>query len=448
MGDVQVREQCGKECPETLEVDAQGLELYCRDNGENSLVIIVEAVVGHDVDARALDEAVRMAEECFDAFGCALASSGHGLVYRRLTSPARAYGDVTGRRWRLGTDETNGRLYRVTYDGPRITVSLHHGLTDGRGAFEYLKTLLYYYLKACGHDVDGEGKVHVAGEAICAKDAYPYETYGTAREREASQGTGSPSLFGIPEDYLDEHGEYKCRHVELALPVAAVLSRAHGAHVTVTSLLVAAVDRAIGATYGVGDEMVMTCVTCDLRPVFESSTLRNFSGWTVLAETAPMRALELDTEAQVLAGQLVSVRDREVALAGIGDRLATAARLKEAPVDGLFGNEERRMAEKRGVRSRLSCMVTNVGVVDLPADIARHVRKASFRIPSFNATMTVSIATCCETLTMNVTQPFVSLGFASALTHMLADLGLEARMVDHGLEAYDVLGRDAVCDLA
>ena len=67
MGDVQVREQCGKECPETLEVDAQGLELYCRDNGENSLVIIVEAVGDHDVDARALDEAVRMAEECFDA---------------------------------------------------------------------------------------------------------------------------------------------------------------------------------------------------------------------------------------------------------------------------------------------------------------------------------------------------------------------------------------------
>jgi hypothetical protein len=161
-----------------------------------------------------------------------------------------------------------------------------------------------------------------------------------------------------------------------------------------------------------------------------------------------MRALELDVEAQALAGQLASVRDREVALAGIGDRLATAARLKEAPVDGLFGNEEARMAEKRGVRSRLSCMVTNVGVVDLPADIARHVRKASFRIPSFNATMTVSIATCCETLTLNVTQPFVSLGFASALTHMLADLGLEARMVDHGLEAYDVLGRDAVCDLA
>ena len=78
------------------EVDAQGMQLFSHDSGENTLVIVVEAVMDHDVDAGALSEAVRRAELRFDAFGCGLASSGLGLVYRRLTTSACAYEDVGG----------------------------------------------------------------------------------------------------------------------------------------------------------------------------------------------------------------------------------------------------------------------------------------------------------------------------------------------------------------
>ena len=336
----------------------------------------------------------------------------------------------------------------MTFDGPRITVSAHHGLTDGRGAFEYLKTLLYYYLVALGHDVDDEGKVHLVDEEPSAGDACPHKAHGTAREQQAPPATGPARPFGIREDFLDERGAYLCRHVELTMPASSVLSRAHAAHVTVTPLIVAVVDRAIGAAYGPLDETVLTCVTCDLRSIFDSSTVRNFSGWIVVAETAPMRALDIDTEAQALAGQLASVRDRDVALSGVGEHLAVAARLRETPVDGVFVGEEARLAEKRGVRSGLACMVTNVGAIAMPADIERHVRRAAFRIPSFNPAMTISASSCCGTLTMSVTQPFESLAFASALAGALADLGIEAELTDHGLEAYDVLRRDAVCELA
>lgn len=93
------------------------------------------------------------------------------------------------------------------------------------------------------------------------------------------------------------------------------------------------------------------------------------------------------------------------------------------------------------------CMVTNVGVVDLPSDIRCHVRQASFRIPSFNATMTISVSTCNDTLTMNVTQPFASEGFGRALAEVLTQLGIPAHLNDRGLEGYDILGRSAVIEL-
>lgn len=429
------------------EIDAQGLQLFCRDNGENTMVIVVEAELDHDVDGSALTEAVRLAERRHTSFGCGLASTGCGLVYRRLLTPARAYEDVPGRRWRLGTDETDGRLYRVTYAGASISVSLHHGLTDGRGAFEYLKTLLYHYFDNLGYEPDAEGKVLVADAERGVEDGWPCRTHDDETIQITVPARGSMRLFGIPEDYLDEHGEYLCRHIEMAVPVASVTAVAREVGVTVTSLLVAAMARSIAETYHPTDETVVACVTCDLRPVFGATTVENFSGWTSVAEVPAMRAMGFEDEARSIAPQLAGAHDRDAALLTLRGYCEAADRMRKTPVDELFGNEAQRMVEKRRTRSGLAFMVTNVGVVDLPTDVARHVRRAAFRIPSFNATMTVAVATCGETLVMNITQPFASEGVFRALARTLTQLGIECQVRDAGLEGYDVLGPDAVADL-
>ncbi|MBR1747330.1 MAG: hypothetical protein IJ735_03875 [Clostridia bacterium] len=39
-------------------------------------------------------------------------------------------------------------LFRLTYFGKRIFLDFFHGLSDGNGAMEFLKTILYYYFKA------------------------------------------------------------------------------------------------------------------------------------------------------------------------------------------------------------------------------------------------------------------------------------------------------------
>lgn len=431
----------------TREIDAQGLELFYQNNGENTMVIVLDAVMDLDVDGDALSEAVRQTERRFTSFGCGLATTGRGLRFKPLASAARAYEDVPGKRWLLGTGETDGRLYRVTYAGPHITVSLHHGLADGRGALEYLKTLLFYYLVALGHPVEPEGKVLLLGEVLASEDECPHKKHGKPGVQAEAPAPVAAQLFGIQEDYLDERGEYLCRHVELTAPVASVLTVARGAETTVTPLLVAAVDRAIAQTYHPQDEMMLCCVTTDLRPLFGSTTVQNFASWHILAEVPAMRSLPIEAEARALKQQLDAVHSQDAGLARISERLALAARLEDTPADEMFGNEASRMVEKRGVRSRLAGMVTNVGVIDLPEGVQRHVRQASFRIPSFNATITIAVSTCGDTLTLNITQPFASQGFSCALAEVLVQLGIPADLIDRGLEGYDVLRRDAVADL-
>lgn len=429
-------------------LDANDLHQFCHHNGDDTMVIVLEAIMDQDVDGDALSEAVRQAEQRYAAFGCGLATTGHGLLYLPLATPARAYEDVPGKRWLLGTDDTAGRLYRVTYDGPRITVSLHHGLTDGRGAFEYLKTLLYFYLVALGHSVDPEGKILLAGGAPENEDKYPCQTYGEPSGQAKTPDQGAAQLFGIEEDYLDERGQYLCRHVELTAPADAVVLAAHNAQVTVTSLLVAVVDRAIGHAYHPKDEMVLACVTTDMRPLFGSSTLQNFSGVTILAEVPQMRSIPIEAEAQALGQQLAASHNKDAALGRLSERLAEAERLEATPVDELFDNEDALMMEKRVVRSKLACLLTNVGVVNLPPDVQQHVLQASFRIQSFVATMSVAVATCGNVLTLNVTHPFESEAFSRALAETLTQLGIPTHLNDRGLEGYDILSRNAVIDLA
>ncbi|MBR3226318.1 MAG: hypothetical protein IKF78_13440 [Atopobiaceae bacterium] len=62
--------------------------------------------------------------------------------------------------------------------------------------------------------------------------------------------------------------------------------------------------------------------------------------------------------------------------------------------------------------------------------------------------MSLAVATCGDTLTINVTQPFVSEGFSRAIVSTLSQLGITARACDRGLEAYDILKRNAVADLS
>ena len=436
------------EGPQQKEIDVIGLHQFCSYNDNDTMVILLDAVMDEDIDGDALSEAVRQAEQRYANFGCGLGTTGNGLCYIPLASAARAYEDVPGKKWLLGTDETAGRLYRVTYAGPRIMVSLHHGLTDGRGAFEYLKTLLYYYLTALGHSVDPEGKVLLVGEVPANEDEYPCAKYAKRGDQGRAANPPAAKLFGIKEDYLDERGDYLCRRVEVTAPVESVVSVARGAQTTVTSLLVAVINRAIAQTYHPVDEMLLSCVTTDLRPLFGSATLRNFSGIALLAEVPQMRSMPIEAEAQVLGEQLAAAHNVDAALGRLSGRIPESERLMATPVDKLFGNGDAVMVEKRGVRSSLANLVTNVGAVELPTGVQKYVRQAAFRIPSFSATMSMAVCSSGDTLTINMMQPFENEALSRALVDILSQLGIAAQRKDWGLEGYDILGRDAVIGLA
>ena len=60
----------------------------------------------------------------------------------------------------------NGYLFRVSYFENKIGLEVFHSLTDGYGAMQFLKALVYTYLRLCGHEIDPEGLIRGESESV------------------------------------------------------------------------------------------------------------------------------------------------------------------------------------------------------------------------------------------------------------------------------------------
>lgn len=102
----------------------------------------------------ALKEAVEITSKRFPYFSVSL---GNGLFWHFL--------EFNGQPPRIQTEESipctafvikkkGEPLYRILVKAERISVEFIHILTDGAGAMEYLKSLLYTYLRLTGNKID------------------------------------------------------------------------------------------------------------------------------------------------------------------------------------------------------------------------------------------------------------------------------------------------------
>jgi NRPS condensation-like uncharacterized protein len=170
----------------------------------------------------------------------------------------------------------NSYLLRVFYYRNRISVEIFHSLTDGNGAIEFMKSLLYYYLVFSGHTIRLDQNILLADGGVDSCDIE--DGFSNYYEKVDMKPNKEKNAYHITGTQFENYGNNVIHGVVSASKLNAV-AKQKGA--TITSFLSALIIYSIYQTrmqYSSHKNPIVVTVPVNLRHFFPSKTLRNFFG--------------------------------------------------------------------------------------------------------------------------------------------------------------------------
>ena len=168
-------------------------------------------------------------------------------------------------------------LFEVTYYKKRINLETYHALTDGTGALQFLKSLLYYYLKELHPDKIRESAEKIRPDATAAElSEDSFEKYYSNRGKDEK----IPRYRAHQMHY--RKSEYHMLHLtEGIVSVKELLKIARAHSTTLTVYLTAVYLCAIAKDMSEKQKRkpVALMIPVNLRNYFPSDSVRNFFGW-------------------------------------------------------------------------------------------------------------------------------------------------------------------------
>lgn len=168
-------------------------------------------------------------------------------------------------------------LIRITYYKKRIFIDYFHGLCDGNGALEFLKTTLYYYFKLKNQPISREGIITLSSERKSGEieDAFQryYKKFNLAEGTKKMLGE---SAYGIKSKQFSGTG-YGL--IQGTVSTSSLLACARKYNTTITVLLSALAMLSVAQGYDLsGSKGSLTAfIPINLRKYFPSDTLGNFT---------------------------------------------------------------------------------------------------------------------------------------------------------------------------
>ncbi|WP_052254533.1 alcohol acetyltransferase [Salinicoccus sp. YB14-2] len=297
-------------------IDNTGKIFHAVSDATNSSVFRVSMILNEKVDPKYLQEALDIVAVRFPALTVRVRK---GLFWdfmehndaQLIVKPEKEHPCTP-----IDRKENNAYLIRVLYFERRISVEIFHSLTDGGGAVEFLKTLIFQYLKEKGEAVETEGLV------LSPEDTPKPEEVEDSFEKHATShavtrpGKRPGKAYQIQGTSFEPPGINVIHGVMDAGKLNA-FAKSRGTTVTgfLTSVLIEVVhDERM--TKDLTDGQVSIALPVSLRKQFPSTTLRNF--FSVANIGVQMDGyMHLEDIIADVTGQLIKKTDQDTLQTGI-----------------------------------------------------------------------------------------------------------------------------------
>ena len=245
------------------------------------------------VDLAVLRQALLTVSERIPTFRCELRAGAFWWHLRRMEKePEVAPAAPLNRRH---FSDNGGFLYKVSAEGCRIVLDVFHALADGTGAETFLLTLAgeYLHLKY-GLSISYSGLVlNPSEEPDAGEFEDSFKTVFSGRKGALEKNVPAYHIKGqrLPGSGL--------RDIRVVMPMDKVKAVCRRMDCTVTDLLTGMMLDALQKLYRAdGDEkktgVLKVSVPVNLRPMYGSRTVRNFSSYVNLGMDVRSGYLQLD----------------------------------------------------------------------------------------------------------------------------------------------------------
>lgn len=315
-----------------------------------------------------------------------------------------------------------GLLFRVSYYKHRVNLEIFHALTDGSGALQFLRALVFAYL-AERHGLPGRLEDYDAARDQQIQDAF-YQHYDKKQKAPPVRRCRAYRIRGerLPADRLGI--------TEGFLSAKAVLEQAHRFDATLSEFLVALLICSIHDGMAVRERArpVVVTVPVDLRRFFAAQTARNFFGVIQIAHDFRKDGREFDRVLARVREDFARHLTRE-SLHGIISRYSSIENnplVKVIPLQlkipflrlaGWWADGEDTAA------------FSNVGRVSMPPEAARHIRLFDV----FLSTKRPQLCLCSfgDSLAVSVSSPLRDTGLQRRFFRSLSEMGIQVAVASN-----------------
>ena len=362
----------------------------------------MQVTLSSPVDKRALETAINNVLARFEQYNVTLKGGFIWYRFERATTPVTV-GDAT--EWGMSPlplFEKGGRTFRFNVQGCDIYADFFHAMGDGAGTGEFLKAVVFEYLKETGCPVEAEDRVITLSTPVDPEESedafHKYYKPLPLNELEVKSMQGSKA-FHIEGTRYEDHGA-EC--VQYTLPSHEVLNLCHSIGCTVTEYLGAAFAMAVydGMIRGKRKKTraIQLFMPINLRRFFPSATLKNFSLFSrVKIDTSVPPTME----SCIKAIHESLKRDTDKAL--LQKKICTTVRAEVLGVMQIIPRALKRFflgfANLFFGKGKKTATFSNVGVLKLPESMRPYVTNVHYSLwPNSNSPYTAVVVSVWDNL--------------------------------------------------
>lgn len=288
--------------------------------------------------------------------------------------------------------EKNEIMHRILVRDNRISVEFSHILTDGTGAFEFLKTLLFSYIEKCGLTLPARLD-YFKPHQVATEEEYE-DAYNRYFTKSSSPVNRLPEAFHLPFPL-----KQKPRFSILLgiIRTSAIINKAKEHDVSLTEYLTAAYLYALQEIYKhlpersrkKSSKNIRIEVPVNLRKMFPSKTMRNFTLYVMPEIDLHLGEYTFEELLKIVYHQMKLETDKKLINKMISRNVGSERNIVIKSIPLVIKSLILSMVYKQSVK-KYSGVITNLGRIDFSPEINKHIKRFIFIPPPANNSLKVN----------------------------------------------------------